>query len=132
MSGETARHILTRSYAREGALIAGLLSGQTLTDAAKGTGISRKTAWRLKQSEEFQRRFREAKDELLSCAIARLHRESLGFIATLSGISSDETAQPSARVQAAREGLFALYRGIEIFGLTARISRLEAMATEGK
>ena len=131
-SSATARNVMTRSSAREEALIAALLAGRTVTAAAREVGISRKTAWRLRQSESFQARYKSAKDDLLSSAVARLHREAQGFIDTLTTISSDPKAQPSARVQAAREGITALYKGVELFDLTDRIAKLEEAATRGE
>ncbi len=129
---DAPRLAMTRSSAREECLIAGLLSGMTITAAATAAGISRKTAWRLRRSESFQAKYRAAKDELLSSAVARLHQEAQSFIDTLSKISSDPNAQPSARVQAAREGLAALYKGVEVFDIMDRVLKLEEIAGGSK
>ena len=69
MLSVTARNVMTRSSAREEALIAALLAGRTVTAAARDVGISRKTAWRLRQSESFQARYKSAKDDF---CLARL------------------------------------------------------------
>jgi len=67
---ETARHTLARSHAREEALLAGLLAGKSVTDAAADAGVSRRTAYRMRDRDSFQAKYREGKNELLGGAIA--------------------------------------------------------------
>ena len=65
-----------------------------------------------------------AKAELLTGGITKLHGCFLDFVTTLHGLAIDPKAQPNARVSASREGIAALYRGIEIFDFEERLRKL--------
>jgi hypothetical protein len=54
----------------------------------------------------------------------------MSFISTLRAIADDPKARGSERVQASREGLAALYRGVEIFDISDRLAKLEALASQ--
>jgi hypothetical protein len=103
-----------------------LLSGKTVMEAAKLAGISRRTAYRMKESEEFQRKYSAAKAELLGGAVAALHSHALKFVEALEKVATDTAARPGERVQAGREGLSALFKGVELFDLENRIRKLES------
>ena len=125
---ETARHTLARSHAREEALLAGLLAGKSVTDAAADAGVSRRTAYRMRDRDSFQAKYREAKNELLGGAIAALHNHALNLIETLAAIASDQKARGSDRVLAGRHGLDLLLRGVETLDFEERLRRLEQVA----
>jgi hypothetical protein len=125
-----ASHALSPSHAREAALIAELLAGKTVKAAAEAIHVSTRTVYRMKDRESFQRAYSQAKGELLDGAIAKLHSHASDFISTLHTLAIDPKAQPSARVQASREGLTALFKGIEIFDIADRLLKLERIAGE--
>lgn len=128
---ESARHSLARSRACEEALVASLLAGKSVTDAAVDAGVSRRTAYRMRDRESFQAKYRAAKNELLAGAIAALHSHSLSFIETLAAIAGDSKVRGYERVQASREGLAALFKGVEIFDFEERLRALEQVAAGG-
>ena len=130
--GNETRHTLARSHAREEALLAGLLAGKSITDAAKDAGVSRRTAYRMRDRESFQAKYRAAKNELLGAAIAALHLHSLSFIQTLATIAGDSKVRGYERVQASREGLAALFKGVELFDFEERLRKLEQIAGGGE
>jgi hypothetical protein len=133
MMAETTRHAVTHATrARDELLIGALLAGNTFANAAKAAGISRRTAYRMRQSEEFQAKYRAAKDELLGAAVAALHGRALAFIETLGAIAADTKMRGSERVQASREGLAALFKGVELFDFEERLRKLEAVANGGR
>ncbi|MGA3240356.1 MAG: hypothetical protein ABSG03_29105 [Bryobacteraceae bacterium] len=121
----TKRRTLALS-ARAQALMVALLSGKSVADAAKEAGISRRTADRLKSSEAFERAYSATKAELLGGAVAALHSHSLRFVSTLATVAGDTAARPGERVQASREGLSALFKGVELFDVIRRLEKLEA------
>lgn len=126
--GGTAGHPMTRSHARE-SLIAGLLAGRTLTEAAELAGISRRTAQRIRKTDEFESTFQQARSELLSGAIAALHNHAADFVATLHTMATDPEARGSDRVLAARHGLDLLLRGVETLEVNERLERLENLSS---
>jgi hypothetical protein len=131
MATDAASHALAPSHAREAALIASLLAGKSVADSAAVIGVSKRTVYRMKDRESFQRAYSQAKAELLDGAIAKLHSHASDFISTLHSLATDPKAQSSARVQASREGLSALFKGIEIFDISDRLLKLEQLAGEG-
>jgi hypothetical protein len=121
-------HSGTSTRAREALLLAALLAGKTIPEAATDIGASVRTCYRIRARESFQARYRAAKDELLSAAVAALHTHSLNFIETLASIAADGKLRGSERVQASREGLAALFKGVEIFEIEQRLQKLEGIA----
>ena len=125
-------HNGTSTRAREALLLAALLAGKTIPEAAADIGASVRTCYRIRARESFQARYRAAKDELLAAAVAALHTHSLSFISTLASIAADTKLRGSERVQASREGIAALYRGIELFDVENRLRKLEQIADGGR
>jgi hypothetical protein len=132
ITNDTTRHSLAPSRARETALIAALLAGETVQSAAAAIGVSKRTAYRMRDRASFQRAYSAAKSELLTGAIAALHAAGLDFVTTLRSLATDPKAQSNARVQAADRGLVALFRAHEIYELESRLSRLEEIAGSEK
>ena len=94
--------------------------------------MSRRTAYRMRDRESFQAKYRAAKNELLGAAIAALHLHSLSFIQTLATIAGDSKVRGYERVQASREGLAALFKGVELFDFEERLRKLEQIAGGGE
>jgi hypothetical protein len=113
-------------------LLSYLLAGKNLREICELERISRGTVWRIRTSPDFERRFAEAKSEMLGAAIAQLHSSATQFVSTLAAVAGDAAARPGERVQASREGLAALYRGVELFDVIRRLEKLEAVAEEGQ
>jgi hypothetical protein len=65
-------------------------------------GVSEATARRWLQREDFQERYREARQEAVSHATARLQQASSQAVDTLTSVMGDPTAPAAARVGAAR------------------------------
>jgi hypothetical protein len=129
---DTAGHSLSPSRARENGLIVALLAGETVQAAAAAIGVSKRTVYRMRERESFQRAYSAAKAELLTGGITKLHGCFLDFVTTLHGLAIDPKAQPNARVSASREGIAALYRGIEIFDFEERLRKLEQTTGGGE
>ena len=84
----------------------------------------------MRQSEEFQAKLRQAKEDLLGGAVAALHSNAMLFVTTLAGVCQDPKARGSEKAQAADRGLNTLFRGVEIFEFEQRLRKLEAVAGE--
>jgi hypothetical protein len=115
--------------ARDEVVIANLLAGKTMGEVAKAAGMGRKTLYRLRHDPAFQKKFVEAKEELLSSAVGMLHSYAADFIVTLHKVAMDEKAYANARALAADRGLQALFRCREL-DFTARIEALEKIIAE--
>ncbi len=114
--------------AAEDRLLLELLAGRPVGEAAAAAGISRSQGLRIRRSSEFQRRFSEARQELLTAAVDRLRSHAADFVSTLHGIALDKAARGSDRVLASRHGLDLLFRGVEAADLSERVGKLEAIA----
>jgi hypothetical protein len=130
--GETARRTVKRDTTREDGFLAALLAGEGISKACTAAGISRSTGLRLRKSEEFQQRFREARGELLTATVSKLHTHAIDFVDVLHTLATDIEARGSDRVLAARHGLDLLLRGVETLEFSERISKLEQIAGEPK
>ena len=128
--GTRRRMVTAATRAREESLIAALLAGNTFASAAKVAGVATRTAYRLRQSEEFEAKYRRAKEELLGAAVAALHTRAMLFVETLAEVCRDPKARGSEKACAADRGLAALSRLVEQFDLAKRIGRLEELMGE--
>ncbi len=129
---ENARHVMKDARAREERLSAAMLSCRTMQEACKVAGVSVPTAWRMRKTEAFQQRFKEVKHQAFESAVNGLHDSALVFVQTLRDICLDPKARGSEKATAARSGLDALVRSIEVLDLGERIAKLEQVAGEGK
>lgn len=82
--------------------------------------------FRWLQEDGFRQRYRKARREAVSSAIARLQQAAASAVATLEETMKDAEAPFSARVTAARVILDMSLRAVELEDLEARISELEA------
>jgi hypothetical protein len=128
-----ARHAVTHATrAKDGLLIGALLAGRTFEEAAQAAGVCRRTAYRMRQSAEFQQAYQSAKDELISAAVSALHSNALLFVTTLAAICQDPKARGSEKAVAADRGLSQLFKAHELWDLEQRIAKLEQTAGEGR
>jgi len=118
------------AHAREEVFLTALLGGGSLDQAALAANISRTTGWRIRQSEQFEKKYRAAQATLFSGAVDALHSSALDFVMTLRAIATDGKANASARATASDRGLTALFKAREIFDLSARVAALESAAGE--
>jgi hypothetical protein len=125
-----ARNSVKRSTAREDALLSALLAGHSIDEAPSIAGISRTTAWRIRKTESFQRAYRERKNEMLEAAVGTLHNFSLDFVKALHEVATDTKQHGSARAQAARNGIEAMLKAIEVLDLSNRVLKLEQASGE--
>jgi hypothetical protein len=128
MSDETARHTTERTRAREERVIALLLAGRSLQEICEQVPISRTELWRVRNREEFQARFTEARRQALDSAVNALHDSAVVFVQTLRDVCQDSKARGSEKATAARSGLDSLFKAAELFNIEERLRKLEQVA----
>jgi hypothetical protein len=82
-------------------LLAGLLAGETVTEAAANAGMHERTARRRVADEEFRRRLDDGRREFDSVLAAQLASDAELGRAVLRQLAADETCPPSVRANAA-------------------------------
>lgn len=102
-----------------------LLSAPTLEEAARSAGISYPTLWRWMAVPEFKEKYREARAEAVSQAVARLSKLCSEAVDVLREIMKDTTASASSRVTAAKTIIEGALKGVELEDLATRIEALE-------
>jgi hypothetical protein len=120
---DKARQSLTTRQRRA---VAALLAAPTLTEASVLAGVHVRTLQRYLQDAAFRAELHRAQDE----AMAQATRQSLAAMTealqTLQAIMADPTAQPSARVSAAKSILEHAARLYEATTLAERLAALES------
>jgi hypothetical protein len=114
---------------QEAALLS-LLSHKTLKEAALAAGISMPTLWRYLRDPVFSLRYREARRELVECAMVRLQNDAEHAACVLRDVADDQTASPSARVTAARTIIELSVKSVELGDLQQRLASLEEYLTK--
>lgn len=106
--------------------IEALLTADTVSQAAKKTGVGERTLYRwLADDAAFQCELRQAQDRAIDAAVSLLSGEARNAALTLCEIHSDKTINPAIRVQAARAILIENLKVREQRDLVARIEALE-------
>lgn len=115
-----------RLTARQETAIRELLVQQTIRKAAQAAHVSEATLRRwLDGHAEFQRRYREARRELLEGSARYLHAASGSAAGKLWQIARDEKHSASARVSAARAIIELSMRAMEMLDVLPRLDALE-------
>jgi hypothetical protein len=114
---------------QEAALLS-LLSHKTLKEAALSAGISMPTLWRYLRDPIFSLRYREARRELVECAMVRLQNDAEHAAKVLRDVADDKEAPAGARVTAARTIIELSVKSVELGDLQHRITSLEEYITK--
>lgn len=105
--------------------IAALLNHSSIPEAAKSIGIGERTLFRWLKLDPFKSAYREARQEVVSQAIARIQAGMARAVTTLKAVMKNEDAPASARVSAAKAMLDMGLKVVEIENLEARIDEIE-------
>ena len=114
---------------QEAALLS-LLSHKTLKESALAAGVSMPTLWRYLRDPVFSLRYREARRELVECAMVRLQNDAEHAARVLRDVADDKTAPASARVTAARTIIELSVKSVELGDLQQRLASLEEYMTK--
>lgn len=99
-----------------------LILCRTVKEAAQKTGISQKTATRLRKQEDFQKYLSSLKERVYSDTMKKAQALSLDALDTLKGIMQDNKCTDSSRVAAAR---FLLELGMEAYTKEKIVDEIE-------
>lgn len=111
-------------------LVAALLEGKTLEQAAQAAGVAYVTAKRWRRRPEFIAALAEARRELITGALDVLTVGARAAAAELLALLRDKTVSPMVRLRAAEAVLERLHRWVELEDLEARLRVLEERANE--
>ena len=115
---------------RRDAVLAALVSGNTIKGAAQITGTNEKTIRRWLTEPEFAAEVAQARAEVTKDIIHGLISKAETAIATLDGVMTAERVSAHAKVQAARTILEFAVKAIEQAEIIERIEELEKRAAE--
>ena len=110
--------------------IINMLIFPTIGEAAKQTGISEVTLWRWLQLSDFADKYRAAKRQAVSQAIARLQQTTTLAVDTLVEVMQSIDAKDTAKVTAAKVILEMAFKAVEVEDLAAKVEELEQLIQE--
>src|SRR5438105_4345289 len=110
---------------RQTALLAALIAGQSLTDAARAARVSLRTAQRYTTAPAFRRALADVQAARLASVVAAAHAVGDESVRVLQAIANDPAAPASARVAAARHLDARRWRALEFGSLRAEVDQLE-------
>jgi hypothetical protein len=111
--------------AKQEKAISALLSEPTMKSAAHLVKVSEITIIRWLREDAFKEAYQEARREATRQAIARLQQASSEAVDTLREVMNSSTAQPGARVSAAKTVLELSLKAVEIEDLALRVEEVE-------
>jgi hypothetical protein len=115
----------SKKKAQRDALIQAMLQQPSLQRAAQMAGISEPTAWRIRQTAEFQEEFRQIRHDGVRHSFGRLQHASAAAVQIVLKIMVDEKSPPSSRLQAAKSVLEFAKGSLESEGVEVRVRELE-------
>jgi hypothetical protein len=113
--------------AKQEKAVAALLSEPTMKSAAQLVKVSEITLIRWLREDAFRDAYQEARREATKQAIARLQQASSEAVDTLRDVMNSSSAQPGARVSAAKTVLELSLKAVEIEDLQTRVEQLELL-----
>lgn len=116
---------------QELALVALLDCGE-IKRAAERAGVNDATLWRWLQQGEFQRRYREARRQLVETAIAQLQGDCTTAARVLREVAEDAQAPASARVAAAKAILEQSIAAVQLTDLQAEVEEIKQVLAEAE
>lgn len=107
-----------------------LLQYPTIKDAAKACGVSEPSVYRWLKQDVFATAYREARQQALSQATARLQAAASAAVDTLEEVSADTEASSSSRVAAATKILEFAYKANDLEDIAAMLDELREQSNE--
>jgi hypothetical protein len=117
-----------RSRSEETAISA-LLACSTIDAASEQAGIAPATLRRWLRDPDFQRRYREARRQVVEQAVSALQQAACASVETLQ--RNLTCGAPAAEITAAKAILDQAFKGMEVIDLAARIEQLERARESG-
>ncbi|MBC9826435.1 hypothetical protein [Carnobacterium inhibens] len=102
-----------------------LLLNGSIEKAASNAEISKTTAYRYLDDEEFNKLYKEKRKQLLDEVIGQLTTAATKAVKTLEDVLDDELAPPTAKVSASRAILDNMFKGFSIVEIEERLTAIE-------
>ena len=109
-----------------------MISGTSISDAAKQANIHERTLYRWLQEEEFQGAVRHARELSLTQLATHLQHMAGRAARTLDTIMEDEKATSASRVSAARYSIEMFYKVAQLEDMMERLMTMEKRLTAGE
>lgn len=106
-------------------VIGAFLNNYRMTDVIRETGLSKNTAYKIRNDPRFQKILQERKDAIIKTAVSRMQNYLLDDIEVLQNIISDPDTAPQIKVNAIQVKLNQLNSWIQTGEIIQRIERLE-------
>ena len=110
--------------------IAALLQYSTVKEAAQAVGIHENTLLKFMQMDEFNEKYKAARQTVLSAATGRLQGIVGDAVNTLHSVMVEDESPASSRVSAARCVLEMSVKFIETEQILDRLEKIEAIVNE--
>jgi hypothetical protein len=114
-----------RPHRGEAALLAGLLAGQTLTEAARNARIAPNTARRILEQPRVRQVLAEARGRAIEDAVTLLASQAVQAARALADLA-EHAAQEHVRLAAATRVLELAIKGRDLLDVEQRLAVLEA------
>ena len=115
---------------QEDAALSALLSSPTIEAAAEQTGVSTATLRRWLADPDFQRRYRDARRQVVEHAVSGLQQATGEAVAALR--RNLTCGVPAAEISAAKSIMDFSLKAVELVDLAERVERLEVQLGEGR
>lgn len=106
-------------------VIAQLIAGADITDAAASVGVARSTVWRWSKQDRFKRALADAEADALAVVSRALVRMAHKAVETLERTMDDPNASPASKVRAADIILGRLLQLRQLVDFESRLLALE-------
>lgn len=102
-----------------------LLNG-SIEKAASNAGISKTTAYRYLDDDDFNELYKEKRKQSLDEVVAQLTTAATKAVKTLEEVLDDEEAPPTAKVSASRAILDNMFKGFSLVEIEDRLTKIES------
>ena len=110
---------------RQDRAVQSLITGTSISDAAKRANIHERTLYRWLQEEDFQGAVRHARGLSLTQLATHLQHMAGRAVTTLDNVIADEKASSASRVSAARYTMDMFYKASQIEDMMERLKTME-------
>lgn len=110
-------------------IVTALLSSQSNKKAAQTLGMTERSLYRRLQSEELQRKLRDAQNDLVNDAVSEMKRNLSAATAVIVSVMCNDEFSPQVRINAADMICRNYLKLSEHTEILERLSRLEEMMT---
>jgi len=124
--------ILKRKKITDEAVIAALITQQSVREASKACGLSETQIYERMKNPDFNKLYQQARRDFLSGCIVNLQGQMLGSVSTMSAIMTNEANSPQVRLNAADTILRYALKLTDKVDILERVENLEKILEDSK